>query len=100
MQINISGQHVEITEALKQYVSEKLERLKNHFNNIISTHVVLTVENKIQQKAEAQINLPGNQIYAEVTEQDMYAAIDKLVDKLDRQIIKYKEKLKNHNNGD
>ncbi len=99
MQINISGQHVEVTPALKQYVTEKLEKLEHHFNHITQIHVILSVEKKIRQKAEAQVNLAGGQICAEATNDDMYASIDKMIDKLDRQVVKHKEKMKDHGNG-
>ena len=97
MQINISGHHVEVTPALKLYVTEKLDKLAHHFSNITQIHVTLSVENKIRQKAEALVNSSGLQIFAEATTEDMYAAIDEMLGKLDRQVIKHKEKLKDHN---
>lgn len=101
MQLNISGHHVEVTPALKSYITEKMERIQRHFNNIIHVNITLSVEpKKKQQKAEADLNLSGgktgNKIYADHTSNDMYASIDKLVDKLDRQVLKYKEKIKAH----
>lgn len=95
MQINLSGHHVELTDALRAYVSDKLQRLERHFDNVIDIHVILSVE-KLRQKAEASLNLGGNQIFADATDEDMYAAIDALVDKLDRQVLKHKEKTKDH----
>ncbi|GHA04744.1 ribosome hibernation promoting factor [Oceanisphaera arctica] len=93
MQINLTGHHVEITDSLRDYVNSKFARLERHFDNITNVHVVLTLE-KLQQVAEAKINLSGGEIFANSQHDDMYAAIDGLIDKLDRQIIKHKEKLK------
>lgn len=97
MQLNISGQHLDVTSSLKDYVSEKLEKLERHFNHIIQIDVVLSVDNKIQ-KAEANVNLSGGKIFAHYSSNDMYASIDKLIDKLDSQVIKHKEKMKDHHN--
>ncbi|HHO81643.1 MAG TPA: ribosome-associated translation inhibitor RaiA [Halothiobacillus sp.] len=95
MQISITGHHVDLTDALRNYVNEKLARLERHFDKVIDVHVILTVE-KLNQKAEATIHLSGNDIHAEAVTEDMYASIDSLVDKLDRQIVKHKEKITNH----
>jgi putative sigma-54 modulation protein len=95
MQINISGHHIELTDALKGYVSDKLNRLARHFDHITSTQVTLSVE-KSRQKAEATVRFSGGEIFADSIDQDMYAAIDLLVDKLDRQILRHKEKVKDH----
>ena len=91
MQLNISGHHVELTEALKEYVSEKFQRLERHFDQISNTNVTLQVE-KLRQIAEATVNISGGELHAKAENEDMYAAIDALVDKLDRQILKHKEK--------
>ena len=93
MQINLTGHPVEITDSLRDYVHSKFTRLERHFDNITIVHVVLTLE-KLQQIAEAKINLSGGEIFATCQQDDMYAAIDGLFDKLDRQVIKHKEKLK------
>lgn len=95
MQINLSGHHIEITDSLRSYVSGKLRRLERHFENLMSVNVVLSVE-KLEQKAEATIQLSGATLHADMTHADMYAAIDGLIDRLDRQIIKHKEKLTDH----
>ena len=95
MQINITGHHVDLTEALSEYVRTKFEKLERHFDNIQNVQVTLSVE-KQRQKAEADIHLAGGQVVASDEHEDMYAAIDELVDKLDRQIIKHKEKMKSH----
>lgn len=95
MQINITGHHVDLTEALSEYVRTKFDKLERHFDNIQNVQVTLSVE-KQRQKAEADIHLAGGQVVASDEHEDMYAAIDGLVDKLDRQIIKHKEKMKSH----
>lgn len=92
MQINLTGRHVEITNAMREYVANKFNRLERHFDNINNVYVILSVE-KLAQKAEATLHVNGGEIYAESEHQDMYAAIDGLIDKLDRQVIKHKEKL-------
>lgn len=97
MQISLSGHHVEITDSLRNYVNEKIERLDRHFDQALDIHVVLTVE-KLRHKAEATMHVSGGNLYADDIQEDMYAAIDGLVDKLDRQGKKHKEKLKNHRN--
>lgn len=91
MQLNVSGHHVEVTEALRNYVSQKLERLERHFDRITNMTVILSVE-KQRQKAESTIHVSGGEIYADAEHDDLYAAIDMLADKLDRQLIKKKEK--------
>lgn len=95
MQINISGHHVEVTEALKDYVHSKVEKLERHFDNITNVQVTLTVE-KLVQKAEATLHASGAELHANADDENMYAAIDGLTDKLDRQLLKHKEKMNNH----
>jgi len=99
MQINITGHHVDITSALRAYVEDKFERLERHFDNMTNTHVILGIE-KERQKAEATIHVSRGNIYADSEDENMYAAIDSLTDKLDRQIKKHKEKLKDHHRGE
>ena len=91
MQINVSGHHVDVSPALHDYVTSKLSRLQRHFDNITNTNVTLTVE-KLVQKAEAVVHVAGGELFAISESDDMYAAIDSLADKLDRQLIKHKEK--------
>lgn len=91
MQLNISGHHVELTDALKDYVSAKLSKLERHFDQISNVQVTLSVE-KTRQTAEAVIHITGGELHAKAEQDDMYAAIDQLTDKLDRQILKHKEK--------
>ena len=98
MQLNISGHHVEVTDALKSYVEEKLQKLERHYDHITNAHVILTVE-KLQQRAEATVHVSGADVFADADCEDMYAAIDKLTDKLDRQILKHKEKTQNRHHG-
>lgn len=95
MQINITGQRLKVTEPLKDYVEKKFEKLTRHFDHVINIHVVLAVE-KLEHHAEASLLVSGNKIFAEASNEGMYAAIDKLVEKLDRQIVKHKEKIKDH----
>ncbi len=95
MQITLSGHHVEVTPALRSYVTGKLERIERHFDQVTDIKVILSVE-KQRQKAEATINTGGASLYADAVEADMYAAIDALADKLDRQIKRHKEKLTDH----
>ncbi len=99
MQLNITGHHLDITDALHSYVASKLEKLERHFDHVTNVHVILSVE-KTRQKAEATINITGGQLFADVENDDMYAAIDALVDKLDRQIRKHKEKVTDHHRSE
>jgi putative sigma-54 modulation protein len=95
MQISLTGHHVDITDALKNYVDNKFERLERHFDNVTNVHVILSIE-KMRQKAEATMHVNGANVFADSVHEDMYAAIDVLTDKLDRQVIKHKEKMKSH----
>ena len=95
MQITVSGHHVEVTEPMREYVLSKFERLQRHFDQITNIDVTLIVE-KLVQKAEATVHVSGADIFATANSEDMYAAIDSLSDKLDRQLIKHKEKVRKH----
>lgn len=95
MQINLTGHQLDITPALRDYVSEKFQKLTRHFDHINNVHVVMSVE-KLVQRVEAKLNVNGGEIFADSEHDDMYAAIDGLLDKLDRQIIRHKEKLIRH----
>ena len=95
MQLNVSGHHIDVTDALRGYVESKIEKIERHFDLVSDIDCVLTVE-KLRHKAEARVNVNGGTIYADNTEEDMYAAIDGLVDKLERRVRKYKEKLVDH----
>ena len=95
MQVIVTGRHVDVTEALRNYVTEKFLRLERHFDQVIDVHVILSVE-KLVQKAESTVQVNGATLFAEDSQDNMYAAIDGLIDKLDRQIIKHKERQNEH----
>jgi putative sigma-54 modulation protein len=91
MNLHLTGHHVEITPAIRDYVVAKLERINRHFEHVIDVNVVMTVE-KLDQRIEANVHLSGKDIHVQSHDGDMYAAIDGLIDKLDRQVIRHKEK--------
>jgi putative sigma-54 modulation protein len=95
MQVTVTGHHLEVTEALKAHIDAKFKKLARHFDKVTDVHVILSVE-KLMQKAEATLHLSGANLFAEDHQEDMYAAIDEMVDKLDRQITKHKEKTGSH----
>jgi putative sigma-54 modulation protein len=95
MHLNVTGHHVDVTSSLKGYVEKKLDRIVRHSDHVIDVHCILTVE-KLRHKAEATVLLNGAKVYADAVDQDMYAAIDALADKLDRSVKKHKEKLADH----
>ena len=95
MQMTISGHHLDVTDPIREYVIAKLAKLERHYDHINSTAVILSVE-KLSQKAEATIHVSGGELFANAENEDLYAAIDALSDKLDRQLIKYKEKNRDH----
>ena len=95
MNHKITGHHVEVTDAIRDYVTSKLDRVIRHFDNVTSINVILTVE-KLKQKAEVTLHVRGKDIYVESADADMYAAIDSMTDKLDRQVLKYKQKNQDH----
>lgn len=99
MQLNLSGQHIEITDSIRDHVNNKFEKLTRHFDRMINVHIVLSVE-KQRQKAEAAIHVGGAELFASDENENMYTAIERLVSKLDRQIIKHKDKIKNHHQAD
>ncbi len=96
MNLNITGHHVVVTPALREYVTGKVDKVIRHFDHVTSVHVILTVE-KLVQKAEITLHVKGKDIFADSSDADLYAAIDLLIDKLDRQVIKYKDKNRDHN---
>jgi putative sigma-54 modulation protein len=95
MQLTVTGHHVDVSAALREYVDTKLAKLERHFDHMTDVHCVLTVE-KMAHKAEATIQLSGGTIHADAVEENMYAAIDGLADKLDRQVKRHKEKITDH----
>jgi ribosome hibernation promoting factor len=92
MNLSVSGHHLEVTPALRSYVQSKIGRVTRHFDHVIDAHVILTA-NKVKQKAEVTLHVRGKDLHCECEEVDLYAAIDLLADKLDRQVLKYKDKL-------
>lgn len=98
MQVILTGHHVDITDSLRAHADAKFEKLARHFDHVTQVQVVLEVE-KNRHKAEANVHVAGADMHAESENDDMYVAIDQVVDKLDRQIIKHKEKLQNHHRG-
>lgn len=100
MNLIISGHHLELTPAIRSYVEEKLERIKRHFDHVIDVAVILGVEKPAdkekRQRAEVNLRLRGNVIHVESFAEDLYAAIDLLIDKLDRQVLKHKTKVQDH----
>ena len=95
MNVQMTGHHIDITPALRDYVTSKLERIKRHFDQMMDVNVVMTVS-KLIQKVEANVHVRGRDIFVESSDADMYAAIDSLADKLDRQLLRHKEKLTAH----
>lgn len=100
MNLTISGHHLELTPALREYVHSKLERIKRHFDQVIDVVVILTVEKitekERRQKAEINLHVRGKDLHVESLAHDLYAAIDSLIDKLDRQLLKYKARIQDH----
>lgn len=96
MNLSISGHHLEISPAIRDYVTQKLERITRHFDQVIDVNVYLAVDNKLRQTAEINLHVRGKDLFAECTDNDLYAAIDCLIDKLDRQVLKYKDKRYGH----
>ena len=95
MNLHLTGHHLDITPAIRDYVIAKVGRVNRHFDHVIDVSVVLSVD-KLQQKVEATVHVRGKDLHAQSIDVDMYAAIDALADKLDRQLLKYKEQLKDH----
>lgn len=98
MNLHITGHHIHVTPAIRDYLSTKMERVNKHFDHVIDVNVIMSVA-KLHQKVEATMHVRGREIFCESTQEDMYAAIDALIDKLDRAIIKHKEKHFGHRHG-
>ncbi len=92
MNLHITGHHLEVTPAIREHVTSKFDKIKRHFDNVMDVKIILSVE-KLKQKAEATIHISGKDVFVECDDESLYVAIDMLVDKLDRQVIKHKEKL-------
>ncbi|MDP2870810.1 ribosome hibernation-promoting factor, HPF/YfiA family [Methyloversatilis sp.] len=95
MNLTITGHHLEVTQPIRDYIESKLERVIRHFDHVTSVSVILTVE-KLRQKAEVTLHVRGRDIFVESESEDMYATLDNLMDKLDRQVLKHKEKSNEH----
>lgn len=95
MNLSITGRHLEVTPAINEYVKTKMARVARHFDNVIDTQVMLSVE-RLKHTAEVTMRLPGKDLHCEASDENLYAAIDLLADKIDRQVIKYKDKVQNH----
>lgn len=95
MNLHLTGHHLEVTPALRDYLQSKLERVTNHFDHVIDIKMTLSVE-KLIHKVEATLHVPGNDLHVACTDENMYSAIDLLADKLDRQVLKHKEKQGDH----
>jgi putative sigma-54 modulation protein len=103
MNLTISGHHLEITPALREYVTTKLVRIKRHFDQVIDVKVLLSVEKQKEkerrQRAECTIHVKGQDLFAETAHEDLYAAIDELMDKLDRQVVRHKDRRQDHHHA-
>ena len=100
MNLTISGHHLEVTPALRSYVTSKLDRITRHFDQVVDVKVLLTIENlkekQGRKRAECNLHVKGGDMFAESSHADMYAAVDELVDKLDRQVVRHKDRLQSH----
>lgn len=100
MNLTISGHHLDVTPALRSYVTNKLDRITRHFDQLVDIKVLLSVEKQKEkerrQRAECNIHVKGNDLFAESTHADLYAAVDELMDKLDRQVVRHKDRLQDH----
>lgn len=98
MNLTVTGHHIEVTPAIRDYVTDKIKKVTRHFDHVIDVNVILSVE-KLVQKAEVNLHVSGKDIFVQAEDADLYAAIDSLVDKLDRQVVKHKEKNSDHHRG-
>lgn len=100
MNLTISGHHLDVTPALRNYVTTKLDRITRHFDQVVDVKVLLTVDNlkekDLRQRAECNIHVKGKDLFAESAHADLYAALDDLADKMDRQVLKHKDKTQDH----
>ncbi len=100
MNLTISGHHLDVSPALRSYVTSKLDRITRHFDQVVDVKVLLSVENQKEkdkrQRAECSIRVKGNDLFAESAHEDLYAAVDELMDKLDRQVVRHKDKVQSH----
>lgn len=100
MNLTISGHHLDVSPALRNYVTQKLDRITRHFDQVVDVRVLLTIENQREkqqrQRAECNVRVKGSDIYAQSMHADLYAAVDELVDKLDRQVVRHKDRMQDH----
>lgn len=98
----ITGHHLELTPAIRSHIESKLERITRHFDKIVEIEVILSVDTlpqkEMRQRAEVNLRLKGETLHAEDSAQDLYAAIDGMIEKLDRQVLKVKGKMQDHRN--
>jgi putative sigma-54 modulation protein len=103
MNLTISGHHLEVTPALRTYVTGKLDRITRHFDQVVDVKVLLSIENQKEkeqrQRAECNIHVKGSDLFAESAHSDLYAAVDDLVDKLDRQVVRHKDRIQDHHHA-
>jgi putative sigma-54 modulation protein len=103
MNLNISGHHLDVTPALRDYVVTKLDRVTRHFDQVVDINVLLSVEKLREkdkrQKAEVTLHVKGRDIFVEHAHEDLYAAIDQLMDKLDRQVVRHKDRVQDHHHA-
>lgn len=99
MNLTVTGHHLEVTPAIRDYVTDRIKKVTRHFDNVIDVTVILSVE-KLKQKAEANMHVSGKDIFVQAEDGDLYAAIDSLADKLDRQVVKHKEKNGEHHRAE
>ena len=103
MNLKISGHHLEVTSALRGYVTSKLERVTRHYEDLVDVRVILALDNprekQLRQRAECSIRVKGSELFDETANEDLYAAVDGLMDKLDRQVVKHKDRIQNHHHA-
>ena len=99
MQIDVHGQHIEITDALRSYSQDKMTRLERHFEHPLELRMQLSID-KPNHRAEGHLKVAGREYHADASAETMYAAIDLLTDKLDRVLVKHKEKMVDHHRGE
>ncbi|MBX3725209.1 MAG: ribosome-associated translation inhibitor RaiA [Xanthomonadales bacterium] len=100
MQIQVTGHQLEVTPALRDYATGKVERLTRLFEQATGAHIILSVDTKLVHKAECQVNVPGKQLFADAEAPDLYAAIDGMVERMEVQVRKYKSKLTDHHRAE
>lgn len=96
MNVQITGHHLEVTPAIREYIGSKLDRVNRHFDHVIDTKVILSVE-PLKHRAEMTLHMRGKDIHCEAAEENLYAAIDLLADKIDRKVVEHKKKTQNYN---